>query len=302
MKVGMIGLGGMGKPIAECIARAGVDFTVCDLRQTQVDDLVAQGATAVTSPAEVAENSNIIISSLPSNEASEEVALGSNGVLAGAKQGDIYIDTSTISPSVIKGIAAEGAAKGIGVLDAPVSGAGIQRQEGTLTIMVGGDAATFEEARPVLEMFGKNIFHVGPVGSGSIVKIINNLVMAANCAASMEGLLLGIKAGLDAQVIYDVLSVSSGASNIFDNVFKRLQDTPAKPKHGAGASQRLHTVSKDVRLASQLAQSLDFPMIMGGAATQAWLAGDAKGLQDHEMWGLIEVFEELCGVTMNRPV
>tara|TARA_B100000427_G_scaffold323571_1_gene327255 strand:+ start:788 stop:1693 length:906 start_codon:yes stop_codon:yes gene_type:complete len=300
MKVGMIGLGGMGKPIAECLVRENVDLIVFDLRQEQVDALVSQGARPAASPADVARNSHVIISSLPSNEASEKVALDEDGVLAGAKQGDIYIETSTISPDVMRKINDAAMINGIRTLDAPVSGAGAQRKDGTLTVMVGGDAATFEEARPILEIFGKNIFHVGPIGSGATVKIINNLVMAANCAASIEGLLLGIKAGLKPDIIYEVISCSSGASNIFENVFKRLQDTPTKPPTGIGASQRLHTVSKDVRLATHLAQSLNFPMIMGAAATQAWLSADAKGLRDHEMWALINVFEELCGVTMER--
>ena len=205
MKVGMIGLGGMGKPVAECILRGGFYLTVADLRQGQVDALVSAGAKSAKTPAEIAAVSDIVVSSLPSNAASEEVALGPNGVLAGAKQGDIYIDTSTISPEVIQLIEAEGAKKGVGVLDAPVSGSGDQRENGTLTVMVGGDVPTFERARPVLEAFGGNIFHVGPLGSGAKIKLINNLVMACNAAACMEGLLLGVKAGLTPQIVHDVL-------------------------------------------------------------------------------------------------
>ena len=300
MKVGMIGLGGMGKPIAECILRERFDLTVADLRQGQVDALVSAGAKSAQTPAELAAASDIVIASLPSNAASEEVALGPDGVLAGAKQGDIYIDTSTISPEVIRRIEAEGARKGVAVLDAPVSGSGDQRENGTLTVMVGGDAAAFERAKPTLEAFGGNIFHVGPIGAGATIKLINNLVMASNAAACMEGLLLGIKAGLAPKIIHDVLKVSSGGSTILNNIAPRLADTPAKPKPGEGPTQGLQTVSKDVRLASDMARSLGFPMIMGSAATQAWIAGDAKGLQQHEMWGLIEVFEELTGVVMEK--
>ena len=300
MKVGMIGLGGMGKPVAECILREGFNLTVADLRQGQVDALVTAGAQSAKTPAEIAAVSDIVISSLPSNAASEEVALGPDGVLAGAKQGDIYIDTSTISPEVIQLIEAEGAKKGVGVLDAPVSGSGDQRENGTLTVMVGGEVATFERARPVLEAFGGNIFHVGPLGSGAKIKLINNLVMACNAAACMEGLLLGVKAGLTPQIVHDVLKVSSGGSTIMNNIAARLADTPTQPRPGKGPTQGLQTVSKDVRLASDMARSLGFPMIMGSAATQAWIAGDAKGLQMHEMWSLIHVFEELTGVVMEK--
>ena len=163
MKVGMIGLGGMGKPIAECILREGFDLTVADLRQGQVDALVSAGAKSAQTPAELAAASDIVIASLPSNAASEEVALGPDGVLTGAKQGDIYIDTSTISPEVIRRIEAEGARKGVAGLDAPVSGSGDQRENGTLTVMVGGDAAAFERAKPTLEAFGGNIFMSAPL-------------------------------------------------------------------------------------------------------------------------------------------
>lgn len=301
MKVGMIGLGGMGKPIAECIARAGLPLTVRDLRAGPVQELVAAGAVAASSPAEVAACSDVVIASLPTNAASEEVALGADGVLAGAKQGDVYVDTSTISPDVIRRVAEAAAGSGVGVLDAPVSGGVAQRREGNLTVMVGGDRATFERAEPVLRAFGGTVFHVGGIGAGATVKLVNNMIMACNAAAAIEGVLLGAKAGLDPEIIRQVVSVSTGGSRIFDNVVGRMLDTPSQPQPDGGAAQGLQTVTKDLRLATALAQSLAFPILMGSAAAQAWIAAEAKGLQRHEMWALGEIFEDLTGVRLDRP-
>ena len=301
MKIGMIGLGGMGKPIAECIRRQDFPLTVTDLRQEPVDDLVRAGASAASSPAEVASQADIVIASLPSNAASEEVALGPDGVLAGARQGDIYIDTSTISPDLIRRIAETAARKGVAVLDAPVSGSQEQRRNGDLTVMVGGDSAIVDRARPVLGAFGSNVIHVGGLGAGATIKLINNLIVACNAAAAAEGLLLGIKAGLDPAIISRVVSISTGGSRIFGNIVNRALDTPSEPPAGSVAGQGLHTMAKDVRLASSLAASHGFPMIMGSAATQAWLAAEAKGLSHHEIWSLTRVFEDLTGVRLPKP-
>ncbi|MCY4588977.1 MAG: NAD(P)-dependent oxidoreductase [Alphaproteobacteria bacterium] len=296
MKVGMIGLGGMGRPVAECILRAGFPLVVADLRQEPVAALTAAGASSAASPARVAELSDVVIASLPSNAASEEVALGPDGVLAGASQGDVYIDTSTISPEVIRRVAERAADSGIGVLDAPVSGGIRQRRDGDLTVMVGGEAADFERAEPVLRAFGSTVVHVGGIGAGATVKLVNNLIMACNAAAAIEGVLLGVKAGLDPRIIHEVVSVSTGGSRIFDNVVGRMLDTPSAPKPGTVAAQGLHTVSKDVRLAMDLAQSNGVPVPMGAAAAQIWLAAEARGLSRHEIWSLAEVLEELTGV------
>ena len=301
MKVGTIGLGGMGGPIAECILRAGHEVTVADLRPERVAILAAAGATAAATPAEVAAASDIVIASLPSNAASEEVALGPDGALAGAKQGDVFIDTSTISPGVIRRIAEAAAEKGVGVLDAPVSGGIAQRREGRLTVMVGGDAAVVERARPALEAFGSNVFHVGGLGAGATVKLVNNLMMACNAAAALECTLLGVKAGLDPCVVREVVGVSTGGSRIFDNIVGRALDTPSAPPPGEGPGQGLHTVAKDVRLALDLARETAMPMPVGSVAAQAWIAAEARGLADREIWALAEVFEALCGAALPKP-
>ena len=192
MKAGFIGLGGMGKPVARCILRAGYDLTVTDLREEPVQELAAEGANTAGSVKAAADGADIVLASLNTNRASAEVGAQ---VLSTAKAGAVYVDLSTITPSVIQRIAEEGEDKGIHVVDAPVSGSIQQREEGKLAVMAGGTVEAFMKARPVLQTFGEAIHHVGPSGAGATIKLINNLTMATNAIAAMEALVLGMKGG-----------------------------------------------------------------------------------------------------------
>ena len=301
MNVGMIGLGGMGKSIAECILDAGFKLTVADLRENPVRDLVKLGARSASTPREVASASDIVVASLPSNEASEQVALGADGVLAGAKSGDIFIDTSTISPRVITSIAEQFSQKGAEAMDAPVSGGRVQRKEGTLTIMAGGEASTVARAMPVLEAFGGRIVHVGGVGAGATTKLINNLTMASNMVATMEALVLGVKSGLDLEKLRSVISESSGGSWVFDMMVENVMTRSSDPPAGSGAVMGMATIIKDTRLAADLAKELSVPLYHGTATEQAWRAGQARGWAEREHWALMEHFEELAGVRVRPP-
>ena len=300
MRVGFIGLGGMGKPIAVNIVGAGFEVTVNDLRERPVQELVQYGARAAGSAREVAAASDIVLVSLASNQASEEVALAADGALAGSKSGDIYIDTSTISPRVIRAIAAEAAPRGVEVLDAPVSGSIAQREEGSLSIMVGGDAATLARARPVLEAFGSRIFHAGPVGAGTTVKLVNNLTLASNQLAAMEALVLGIKAGLSVETLQEVIPASSGASRAFDGLVTDVTTLSTVPPDGNTPQRGLHTMVKDTTLATEMARELSVPLLTGSLATQAYLACEARGWAGREHWAVMEILEELAGVRV-RP-
>ncbi len=300
MKVGFIGLGGMGKPVAGNIIDAGFEVTINDLRDAPVNELVQRGATRADNAREVAAASDIVLVSLASNQASEEVALGPDGALAGAKPGDIYIDTSTISPKLIRDIAEKAQRMGVEVLDAPVSGSIAQREEGSLTVMVGGEAETLARARPVLETFGSQIFHVGPIGAGATIKLVNNLTVASNNIAAMEALVLGVKAGLTVDILREVISVSSGASRAFDSMVEQVTTQSAVPQEGNVSRQGLHTLIKDVTLASELARDVSVPLLAGSTTTQAYLAGEARGWAGNEHWALMELFEELAQVRV-RP-
>ena len=300
MNVGMIGLGGMGKSLAECMLNAGFTLTVADLRPRPVQELATLGAKAARTAREVASASDIVVASLPSNEASQEVALGTDGVLAGAKSGDIYIDTSTISPRVITTIARAFSEKGAEAMDAPVSGGRVQRKEGTLTVMAGGEASTVARAMPVLEAFGGRIVHVGGVGAGATTKLVNNLTMASNMVATMEALVLGHKAGLDLEKLREVISASSGGSRIFDMMVENVMTRSTEPPAGSTAMMGMATIIKDTRLATDLAKELAVPLYHGTATEQTWRAGEARGWADREHWALMEHFEELAGVRV-RP-
>lgn len=300
MRVGFIGLGGIGKPMAINVAKAGFELTVHDLRDQPLEELRQHGARVAANAREVAAASDIVLASLPSNEASKDVALGPDGVLAGAKAGDIYVELSTISPEVVHLIATRAAEKGVTVLDAPVSGSVAQRREGTLSVMVGGDPAALNRAMPVLQAFGEKVFHVGESGAGATVKLVNNLLAGIGMVATMEALVLGVKAGLSIEVLQDVISASSGGSPMFRSMVERITTQSPEPPPGQTADMGLHTIAKDMKLAVELAQQVAAPLLLGTSATQPFVAGLARGWADKELWAIMEIFEEMGGVRV-RP-
>ncbi len=301
MKVGFIGLGGIGKPMAINIAKSGFDLTVTDLREQPLNELAHYGARVAASAREVSEISDLVLASLPSDLVSEEVALGSNGVLAGAKSGDIYVELSTISPGLVHTIAKKASDKGVAVLDAPVSGGVDQRLEGTLSIMVGGEAKTLSKAMPVFKTFGDKIFHAGGSGAGASVKLVNNMLAGINMVATMEALVLGVKAGLSVETLKEVIGASSGANKVFEGLVDKIYLHSAEPSHGQTANQGLHTIGKDVRLANEMAQNLSVPLLIGSAALQPFLAGLANDWAHKEYWVIMELFEQMSGVRVRPP-
>ena len=301
MKVGFIGLGGIGKPMAINIAKSGFDLTVTDLREQPLNELAHYGARVAASAREVSEISDLVLASLPSDLVSEEVALGSNGVLAGAKSGDIYVELSTISPGLVHTIAKKASDKGVAVLDAPVSGGVDQRLEGTLSIMVGGEAKTLSKAMPVFKTFGDKIFHAGGSGAGASVKLVNNMLAGINMVATMEALVLGVKAGLSVETLKEVIGASSGTNKVFEGLVDKIYLHSAEPSHGQTANQGLHTIGKDVRLANEMAQNLSVPLLLGSAALQPFLAGLANDWAHKEYWVIMELFEQMSGVRVRPP-
>ena len=283
------------------IAKSGFDLTVTDLRHQPLKELAQHGARIACNAREVAESADIVLASLPSNSASKQVALGPNGVLAGAKSGDIYIELSTVSPEVIHIIARQAAEKGVAVLDAPVSGGLDQRQEGTLSIMAGGDAKTVAKAMPVFKAFGDKVFHAGGSGAGATVKLINNMLAGINMVATMEALVLGVKAGLSVQTLKEVISASSGNNKQFEGLVDTISTRSPEPPHGQTANQGLHTIGKDVRLANEMAQNLSVPVSLGSTALQPFLAGLANDWGNKEYWVIMEFFEQMSGVRVRPP-
>ena len=229
LKVGYIGLGLMGKPMARNILKAGFPLVVHNRSRAAVDELVAEGATAAWTPAEVARQVDIVITNLPDSPDVEHVALGADGIIEGAHEGLIFIDNSTIKPATARKIAAGLAEKGVFALDAPVSGGDIGAINGTLTIMLGGEEAALNKALPVLEAMGKSITLVGDAGAGQIAKVCNQIMVAAQMVGMAELLIVAQKAGADPQKV--VQAIKGGAAQCWARDIKppRLFDGNREP-------------------------------------------------------------------------
>ncbi|MGF7059848.1 NAD(P)-dependent oxidoreductase [Brassicibacter mesophilus] len=296
MRIGFIGLGVMGKRMAMNVLKGGYELTVSDLNKDAVKELVDAGAKEANTPAEVSEGKDVIFTSLPNSAIVEAVILGKNGVLEGAKEGAIVVDLSSITPKSIQNIARKASEKGVEVMDAPVSGGASGAEKGTLTIMVGGKTETFEKVLPVLNCVGKKVNHVGDVGAGDTVKLVNNLLLGANMVAVSEALALGVKAGLKPEVLYDIISQSSGGSYALTAKYSNFI---AKGNFEPGFMIDLQY--KDLQLAVDTAKDMKMPLVMGNLAQQMYEIARAKGLgtEDisavlklYEEWGNIEVREE----------
>lgn len=268
-RVGFIGLGAMGKPMCRNLLKAGFDLTVWNRSQSAIDELAAAGAKAGASAAAVARQADVIVTCVPNSPQVVEVVTGPNGVLAGAAAGSTVIDMSTIDPNVSQQVAAACAARGVRFLDAPVSGGTVGAVNGTLTIMVGGDAAVLEEARPVLAAMGTNIFHVGAVGMGEVVKLCNNLIYAAQMVAVAEAFTMGAKAGADPRMMFEVITRSTGKCVALDTrtpVAGVVPNSPASNEWQPGFMTAL--MLKDIGLALDFGKAMSVPMFVTAVAEQ----------------------------------
>ena len=221
-KVGFIGLGIMGKPMAHNLMRAGYELVVYNRSREKADELAKEGATTTASPREVAERGDVIVTMLPNSPDVREVVAGDDGVLEGIGEGSLLVDMSTISPVVTEELATEVEERGARMLDAPVSGGEPGAVEGTLSIMVGGREEDFERVRPVFDVLGDTVVRVGEVGSGQVVKACNQIVVALVIEAVSEALVLGSKAGVDPAKIFEVLSGGLAGSAILGQIFDAL--------------------------------------------------------------------------------
>ena len=216
MKVGFIGLGNMGVPMAASILKAGHALTVHDVRPETAENLEVAGATWAASPKEVAARSEVVLSCLPGPKEVEAVVLGEDGVFAGLQQGSAYIDTSTNAPTTMRRIAEIGTSKGFHVLDAPISGGVLGARDATLTVFVGGEKKDFERMQPLMKCIGRNVVYMGAAGSGNVTKLVNNVMMYINFVGACEGMAMGVKAGIDPQTLLEVINTSLGQSIILE--------------------------------------------------------------------------------------
>ncbi len=292
-KIGFIGLGIMGLPMAKNLLKAGFDLAFYARRAEVIEEMEEAGARAVDSSRAVAEQTDIIITIVTADPQVRDVVLGPDGVLEGASAGKLIVDMSTISPLTIQEIAAEAARKGVRVVDAPVSGGDTGAIAGTLTIIAGGAAEDVERCRPLFEAMGneENIFHVGPLGVGQAVKIVNQVIGGVNMAMIAEGLCLGIKAGADPEVMRQVISVSSGNSTLFQ---MRVADFLLEDRFDPGFM--LDMMKKDVGLAVGLGKEMNVPVPIGAAAYQMYALASHLGAGSEDFSAVCRAAEHLTGI------
>lgn len=287
-RIGFIGLGIMGKPMARNLMKAGYPLVVHNRSRGPVDELAAEGATPAPSPREVAEKSDVVITIVPDAPDVEAVILGPGGVAEGVRPGMLVIDMSTSSPVLARRIAATLGEKGVDVLDAPVSGGEIGAKEGTLSIMVGGSARAFERALPILQAMGKNIVHVGDAGAGQVTKAANQIVVGMTIQAVAEALLLASKAGVDPARVRQALMGGFAQSRILELHGQRMLDRNFKP----GFKARLHR--KDLAIALSTAREYGVPL-PGTAVVHELLNGlIGLGRDEYDHSGLVTVLETLA--------
>lgn len=289
-RIGFIGLGIMGKPMAKNLLKAGFAVTVHNRSHPAVDELVKAGATDGASPRGVAQRSDIVITMLPDSPDVQQVVLGADGVLEGLRPNSVLVDMSTISPIVTQELAEALRAKGVQMLDAPVSGGEKGATEATLSIMVGGPEAIFARVKPVFEALGKNIVHIGGTGAGQVTKACNQIVVALTIQAVGEALTLAAKAGVDPAKVRQALLGGFAQSRILEFHGQRMLDHNFKP----GFRVRLH--QKDLHIALGTGKTLGVPLPATAVVQEAFTAlrGLERGDWDHT--ALVTVLEELAGV------
>lgn len=289
-RVGYIGLGLMGKPMARNILRAGYPLTVYNRTRSKAEDLAAEGATVAGSIAELARQVDVVCSCVTGPRDVEAVYLGEGGVLSGARPGTLLIEMSTIDPGTHQRVAQAARERDCAYLDAPVSGGVTGAREGTLTIMCGGETATFEQARPLLETMGRSLYHCGQSGAGAAAKLINNFISASTAVAVCEGLVLGAKAGLDVAQLHELLMSASAGSKTLAG----FKDTALQGNFEPGFT--IDNMEKDVTLAGQLARELGVRFLAGAVTQQVLREAQLNGLGAKTTQAQILPMERLAGV------
>jgi 3-hydroxyisobutyrate dehydrogenase-like beta-hydroxyacid dehydrogenase len=290
MKIGFIGIGLMGQHMSRHILEAGYDLTVNDLRRVATEALIKKGARWADTPREIAQYCDMVFLSLPKPSDVEQVVYGKNGLKYGWKSGDILVDMSTNSPSSIRRIAQDAQAMGVSVLDAPVSGATTGAEMGTLTIMVGGEEKVFEKIHEILKTMGKSIFLVGDVGCGNIAKLVNNLISLTASSIIAEGFVLGVKAGIDPQVLWNIVSVSTGQCRSLE----QIPNTTFKANFEPGF--KISLGRKDLGLALDLGKEVGVPLSIGSIVLQGLDAAIEAGYSEKSIQSVILPLEDKTGV------
>jgi 2-hydroxy-3-oxopropionate reductase len=290
MRLGFIGLGIMGRPMAKHLLDAGHSLTVWNRSRPGIDELVAAGASAAESPAEVAGASEVVFTMVSDSPDVEQVALGPNGIIEGGAPGLVHIDMSTISPNVTRTIAERYAEKGIEMLDAPVSGGDVGAINATLTIMAGGKEEVFELCRPLFDALGKTLTYCGPSGSGQTVKLCNQILVSVTNMAVCESLVFAKKAGVDPNTMLEAVKSGAAASWQLINLGPRMLQGDFKPGFKVWQQQ------KDLRLALEVGREAALPMPATALVSQLFASLQADGLGEAGTQALVKALEKLGNV------
>lgn len=292
MNIGFIGLGNMGAPMALNLLKAGHKVHVYDLLEAAVQTLEAAGAQRQASPAQVAgQEIDILITMLPAAVHVKKVYLGEEGVLAAVGKHVLLIDSSTIDPQTAREVAAQAAAQGNAMLDAPVSGGTGGAQAGTLTFMVGGEKNVFDKAVPVLEAMGKNIVYCGGTGNGQVAKVANNMLLGISMIGAAEAMNLGVSLGMDPTILAGIINTSSGrcwSTEVYNPYPGVVETAPASKGYAGGFGADL--MLKDLGLATEAAKAAKVPVVLGAAAQQLYQTFSTQGNGHLDFSAIIKFF------------
>jgi 3-hydroxyisobutyrate dehydrogenase-like beta-hydroxyacid dehydrogenase len=294
MRVAFLGLGIMGSRMAANLAGAGFELTVWNRTEAKAQAFCAEhpGVELAASPAQAAAESEVLVTMVVDGAQVEQVLLGEHGAATAAQPGTLCIDCSTIGPMAARSVGGALAARGIELVDAPVTGSSPRAQDGTLTIMAGGTDQAFERAKPVLEAMGGLIVHAGPLGHGQIVKVINNAVAATNAAVVGEALLLGARAGVNLDALTEVMGAGSGASAMLELKARAMRE------HDYTTLFKLEHMLKDVRLCLEEGQAAGAPFQFAALTREILTAAMGRGHGEDDFAALIEVLEATAGTRL----
>ena len=286
--IGFIGTGNIGNPMARNLIEAGHQLVVFDLRSEVMENLLELGAESADSSAEIASRCSVVFTSLPGPPEVDAAINGPDGILAGAQRGDVHVDLSSNSITVVKRLAEQEAAAGVSYIDAPVTGGVPGAEAGTLTVLGSGDEAAFERVRPLLEVIGSNIFHLGEAGSGCLFKLLNNVIILCGNQIVQEALVLGTKAGLDPEDLVEKLRLGTARPymGLAPYLLGKRFDNP---------SFTLRLAEKDVSLALEAARANQVPMPVANAAHQTYLRALSAGLGEQSFLATLQALEAAAG-------
>jgi 3-hydroxyisobutyrate dehydrogenase-like beta-hydroxyacid dehydrogenase len=285
----------MGNPMALNVLNKGFALTVYDKNPKAMENLVQAGGKAAASVAELVGSSEIVMTSLPGTPEVEELYLGAGGLIELASPGTVLVDLSSVLPSTPRKLEACARARAVEFLEAPVSGGVIGARAATLSVMTGGEAAVLDRVRPVLQAIGPNIYHVGKTGLGNTLKAINNMMASVNSCAMMEGLVLGLKAGLDMKTMADVISKSSGGSKSLSRIADALIPRNFEPGF------KVALMNKDLETFNTIAKELHIPVSLSNVAQRYQQAALAAGFGEKDASIVFTIVEQLAGITPPKP-